>query len=301
MTEANCKSIERENIVGSCLMILSMAAFAAEDSIIKALSEEMPVSQILFLIGIGGTFVFATIGLLLKREILVPEINSLPMHARIIAEIFGRIFYSLALALTSLSSTTMILQATPLVVVAGASIFFNEKVGIVRWVAIGIGLVGVLMIVSPGEKEFNLPSLLAIFGMLGFALRDLASRATSPKLNIFTLGCHGFLSLAVAGIILKLISKQSFLTISGETWLFLAAGVSLGVLGYGSLISAMRIGEVSAITPFRYTRLIFGLSIGYFIFNEHMGINAGIGCFLIVLSSIIVLYLGRSKSAAQGT
>ena len=124
MTEANCKSIERENIVGSCLMILSMAAFAAEDIIIKALSEEMPVSQILFLIGIGGTFVFATIGLLLKKEILVPEINSLPMHARIIAEIFGRIFYSLALALTSLSSTTMILQATPLVVVAGASIFF---------------------------------------------------------------------------------------------------------------------------------------------------------------------------------
>ena len=50
-------------------------------------------------------------------------------------------------------------------------------------------------------------------------------------------------------------------------------GVLLGVVGYGSLISAMRIGEVSAITPFRYTRLIFGLSIGYFIFNEHVGIN----------------------------
>ena len=130
MTEANCKSIERENIFGSCLMILSMAAFAAEDSIIKALSEEMPVSQILFLIGIGGTFVFATIGLLLKKEILVPEINSLPMHARIIAEIFGRIFYSLALALTSLSSTTMILQATPLVVVAGASIFLMKKLAL---------------------------------------------------------------------------------------------------------------------------------------------------------------------------
>ena len=115
----------------------------------------------------------------------------------------------------------MILQATPLVVVAGASIFFNEKVGIViDGLAIGIGFVGVLMIVSPEEKEFNLLSLLAIFGMLGFALRDLASRATSPKLNIFTLGCHGFLSLAVAGIILSLISRQSFLTISAETWFF---------------------------------------------------------------------------------
>lgn len=299
MTEANCKSIERENIVGSCLMIIAMAAFAAEDSIIKALSEEMPVSQIILMIGICGAFVFATIGLLLKKEIFVAEINSLPMHARIIAEIFGRIFYSLALALTSLSSTTMILQATPLVVVAGASVFFNEKVGIVRWAAIGIGFVGVLMIVSPEGKIFKLPSLLAVFGMLGFALRDLASRATSPKLNIFTLGCHGFLSLAVAGLILKLTSGQHFLPISSETWLILAAGVFLGVVGYGSLISAMRIGEVAVITPFRYTRLIFGLSIGYFMFNEHVGIKAGLGCFLIVLSSIIVLYPGKSKSAAQ--
>ena len=238
---------------------------------------------------------FAIAGVLLKREILVPEINSLPMHARIVTEIFGRIFYSLALSLTSLSSTTMILQATPLIVVIGASIFFNEKVGVVRWLAIGLGFVGVLMIISPEEAEFSLLSLLAIFGMLGFAFRDLASRAASPKLNIFTLGCHGFLSLAVAGIILGLILGQSFLTISGDTWLFLAAGVSLGVMGYGSLISAMRIGEVSAITPFRYTRLIFGLSIGYFIFNEHVGINAAIGCVLIVLSSFTVLYRGRTS------
>ena len=295
MSEPNCKSLGRENIVGSCLMILSMAAFAGEDSVIKALSEEMPVSQIIFLIGIGGASVFAITGVLLKREILVPEINSLPMHARIVTEIFGRIFYSLALSLTSLSSTTMILQATPLVVVIGASIFFNEKVGVVRWLAIGLGFVGVLMIISPDETEFSLLSLMAIFGMLGFAFRDLASRAASPKLNIFTLGCHGFLSLAVAGIILGLILGQSFLTISGNTWLFLAAGVSLGVVGYGSLISAMRIGEVSAITPFRYTRLIFGLSIGYFIFNEHVGINAAIGCVLIVLSSFTVLYRGRTR------
>ena len=295
MSDPNFKSLGRENIVGSCLMILSMAAFAGEDSVIKALSEELPVSQIIFLIGIGGSSVFAITGVLLKREILVPEINSLPMHARIVTEIFGRIFYSLALSLTSLSSTTMILQATPLVVVIGAAIFFNEKIGVVRWLAIGLGFVGVLMIISPEEAEFSLLSLLAIFGMLGFAFRDLASRAASPKLNIFTLGCHGFLSLAVAGIILGLILGQSFLTISGDTWLFLAAGVLLGVVGYGSLISAMRIGEVSAITPFRYTRLIFGLSIGYFIFNEHVGINAAIGCVLIVLSSFTVLYRGRTR------
>ena len=298
MMVAKNKSLGRENIFGSCLMILSMAAFAGEDSIIKALSAELPVSQIIFLIGIGGAVVFLISGLFLNREILVSEINSVPMHARIISEICGRIFYSLALALTSLSLTTMILQATPLVVVAGAAIFFKEKVGVIRWLAIGLGFIGVLLVVSPNEKGFNLLSLLAILGMLGFALRDLASRAASPKLNIFTLGCHGFLSLAVAGILLSLILQQPFLTVSEKAWLLLAAGIILGVVGYGSLISAMRVGEVSAITPFRYTRLIFGLSIGYFIFDENIGFYAGLGCLLIVLSSLAVLYFGKTGRTA---
>ena len=298
MIVAKNKSLGRENIVGSCLMILSMAAFAGEDSIIKTLSAELPVSQIIFLIGVGGAFVFLILGLLLNKEIFVTEINSVPMHARIITEICGRIFYSLALALTSLSSTTMILQATPLVVVAGAAIFFKEKVGSIRWLSIGLGFIGVLLVVSPNEKEFNFLSILAILGMLGFALRDLASRAVSPKLNIFTLGCHGFLSLAVAGVVLSVILQQPFLTISEKSCLFLTAGVILGVVGYGSLISAMRIGEVSAITPFRYTRLIFGLSIGYFIFDEHVGLYAGLGCLLIVLSSVVVVYLGKTGRTA---
>ena len=68
MMVAKNKSLGRENIVGSCLMILSMAAFAAEDSIIKALSAELPVSQIIFLIGIGGAVVFLIIGSVLKSR-----------------------------------------------------------------------------------------------------------------------------------------------------------------------------------------------------------------------------------------
>ena len=124
MKVANQSSLRRENVVGSCLMILSMAAFAGEDSIIKIVSGQLPVSQIIFVIGVGGSVVFAITGLLLKKEILVQEINSMPMHARIIAEIVGRIFYSLALSLTSFSTTTMILQATPLIVVVGAAVFF---------------------------------------------------------------------------------------------------------------------------------------------------------------------------------
>ena len=293
MTETNCKSLGRENIVGSCLMILSMAAFAGEDSVIKVLSNELPVSQILFVIGIGGAIVFATIGLLLKENFGSGDKQFTNACSDCYRNFWPNILFPCTLSNFFIFNYNDFASNT-----FGCSnrrfYFFNEKVGVIRWLAIGLGFIGVLMIISPEEAEFSLLSLLAIFGMLGFAFRDLASRAASPKLNIFTLGCHGFLSLAFAGLILSLILRQPFLSIGNDTWLFLAAGVSLGVVGYGSLISAMRIGEVSAITPFRYTRLIFGLSIGYFIFNEHVGINAAIGCVLIVLSSFTVLYRGRT-------
>ena len=78
--------------------------------------------------------------------------------------------------------------------------------------------------------------------MLGFAGRDLASRAVSKSLNIFTLGMHGFMSVAMSGIFL-LFFDEPFLWPDIKTGLFLMLGVLLGVVGYSAIVSAMRIGE----------------------------------------------------------
>jgi drug/metabolite transporter (DMT)-like permease len=71
------------------------------------------------------------------------------MHFRVVSEVIGRVFYSSALALTPLASSTMILQATPLVVVVGAAVLFKEKVSALRWAAVLLGFFGVLIIVDP--------------------------------------------------------------------------------------------------------------------------------------------------------
>ena len=183
-------------------MVISMAAFAVEDSVIKVVSGFLPVGQILFLLGIGGTASFFLTALILRRKIWTSDVLTWPMHLRVISEIVGRVFYSLALAFTSLASSTMILQATPIVVVVGAAIIFREKVSILRWVAVFTGFLGVLIIIQPTADNFSFLSVLAVLGMLGFAGRDLASRAVSKSLNIFTLGMHGFMSVAMSGIAL---------------------------------------------------------------------------------------------------
>jgi drug/metabolite transporter (DMT)-like permease len=287
---------QRENFVGSCLMVISMAAFAVEDSVIKVVSGFLPVGQILFLLGIGGTASFFLTALILKRKIWTSDVLTWPMHLRVISEIVGRVFYSLALAFTSLASSTMILQATPIVVVVGAAIIFREKVSILRWVAVFTGLLGVLIIIQPTADNFSFLSVLAVLGMLGFAGRDLASRAVSKSLNIFTLGMHGFMSVAMSGIVLTLFFDESFLWPDIKTGLFLMLGVLLGVVGYSAIVSAMRIGEVSVITPFRYSRIIFGLAIGVFIFDESISLSSVLGCILVVMSSLVVLSSTRQNS-----
>ena len=289
-------NIQKENFLGSFLMVVAMAAFAIEDSVIKIVSSVLPVGQILFLLGVGGAITFTGLSIILRKEIFSYGVFTRPMHFRIVSEVIGRVFYSSAIALTPLASSTMILQATPLVVVAGAAVFFQEKVSALRWAAVLLGFFGVLIIVDPSSDSFSFLSILAVLGMLGFAGRDLASRAVPKSLNIFTLGVHGFMSVALSGIVLTLYYDESIIWPDFHSWLYLLLGVFLGTIGYSTLISAMRIGEVSAITPFRYSRIIFGVAIGIFFFGESISIIAALGCGLIILSSFIVLHpSGRKK------
>ena len=288
-------NIQKENFLGSFLMVAAMAAFAMEDAVIKLVSSALPVGQILFMLGVGGTLTFAGLALILQKKIFSYGVLTRPMHFRVASEVIGRVFYSSALALTPLASSTMILQATPLIVVVGAAVFFKEKVSALRWAAILLGFFGVLIIVDPGSDGFSFLSILAVLGMLGFAGRDLASRAAPVSLNIFTLGVHGFMSISLSGIVLTLVYNEPFIWPETSSWLNLLFGVFLGTVGYSALISAMRIGEVSAITPFRYSRIIFGLAIGIFFFGEKITLTSALGCGLIVLSSFIVLHPNGRK------
>ena len=181
-----------DNFKGALWMVLSMAAFAVEDSLIKAMSETMPLGQILIYFGLGGGVLFAGLAKYQNTPLFVPEVLSKPMLWRLVFEITGRLFYFLALVLIPLSAATVILQATPLVVTILAAVLFAETVGLRRWIAIIVGLFGVVVIVQPGSDDFSMLSILTIVGMLGFAGRDLVSRAAPARVNTTLLGLYGF-------------------------------------------------------------------------------------------------------------
>jgi drug/metabolite transporter (DMT)-like permease len=286
------------NLLGSLWMVAAMAGFAVEDMFLKSVAQELPVGQILMLFGTGGMIGFAVLAARRGERILHPAILSPVLLTRCAFEVAGRLFYTLAIAFTPLSSASAILQATPLVVVMGAALIFGEKVGWRRWTAIALGFAGVLVILRPGVEGFTALSLLAVLGTLGFAGRDLATRAAPPVLSNLQLGIYGFAMMVPTGAALLAFSGGAALPSPLATGWLVAATV-IGVAAYYSLTVAMRTGEVSVVTPFRYTRLIFALVLGILVFDERPDAITLLGSAIIVASGLYTLLRSRGVARAN--
>jgi drug/metabolite transporter (DMT)-like permease len=283
-------------------MVLAMAAFSLEDMLIKATANILPVGEILILFGLGGTLAFIVMTLSRGQAIFHPKIVSQPVLLRFFFEVIGRLFFTLAIVFTPLSSASAILQATPLVVVMGAALFLGERIGWQRWCAILIGFMGVLIIIRPGLESFEISSLLAIIGMFGFAGRDLATRAASPVLSHLQLSIYGFFILIPTGLFMLIFNigpNVNDLTNQGFIWpdlmsnLKILAATTFGVMAYYWLTIAMRNGDVSVVAPFRYTRIIFALILGAAVFGERPDNLTLFGIVIIVASGLFTLL--RSK------
>lgn len=279
----------RDNLIGSIWMVAAMGLFAIEDASIKVASTHASIGQVLMFFGLGGAMLFALIAAKRGDRLVASALRSSSMRYRMLSEVAGRLFYSMAVVLTPLSATTVILQATPLVVVACAAMLFRERVGIRRWSAVFVGLTGVIVVVGPGRDSFSMLSILAVLGMLGFAGRDLASRAAPPTVTTAVLGLYGFISVFMAGCLLAIWKGEPFSWPELSLLLPLTVAVCVGVSAYACLMKAMRTGDVSAVTPFRYSRLLFGIGLGIFWFQESLSTPMVAGSALIVVSGLIIL------------
>lgn len=285
-----------ENLRGSVLMVLAMAGFAVEDTFIKILANDLPIGEILCLMGMFGAVTFAIIShkrgdSFLSRDIIKPMVA-----LRNFGEMVAAMGFVTAIALTPLSSASAIIQATSLTVTMGAALFMGEQVGRRRWSAICIGFIGVLLIIRPGLDGFEPASLFAVLAVVGLAIRDLATRVAPITVSSIQLSGYAFASLIPAGLIILSITGEVVMP-TAQNWGLLVAGMVFGMSAYVAIVGAMRLGDVSVITPFRYTRLIFALIIGISVFGERPDLLTYAGALLIIGSGLYTVL--RERQLAQ--
>ena len=279
-----------DNLRGAVLMALAMAGFAVEDMFIKLLADALPVGQILVLLGLGGALAFGVIAHRNGQAVLSPALLTRALLLRNTAELIGTIGFVLGFVLGSLATASAILQAAPLFVTLGAVLFLGEKVGWRRWSAIAVGFFGVLLIVRPGLSAFEPASLFALIGVIGLAGRDLATRVIPRTVSSTQISSWAFAMLVPAGLFLMAAMQEPPVLPDLLQAATLGAALGVGVLAYYAIVASMRVGELSFVTPFRYTRMLFALIVAMLVFGERPDALTLIGAAIIVAAGLFTLW-----------
>ncbi len=290
-----------DNLRGALLMIAAMVGFAIEDMFIKLMSDQLPTGQILAMLGLGGALIFATITAMQGRRLWSSDLLNGAVILRNLGEVIGTLGYVTAIVMTDLSSASTILQATPLVVTLGAALFLQEQVGWRRWLAIIVGFMGVLLVIRPGVDGFEPASLFAVQGAIGLAVRDIATRRVPSTISSMQLSTYGFAIIFPAGLMLMAFNQTTLIMPTQANGIYMSLALITGVLAYYAIVAAMRVGEVSFVTPFRYSRIVFAMILGILVFDEQPDRWVIVGAIIIVASGLFTVWrerrVGVSSSA----
>jgi drug/metabolite transporter (DMT)-like permease len=275
-------------------MAVAMAGFTMNDSITKAVSSEMNFGEIML---VRGAFAIALIWAFAAWQGALRPLRTLfvrPVALRVIGEVGGTVSFLAAIVHLPLANTAAIFQALPLAITLGAALLFSEPVGWRRWLAISAGFAGVLIIVRPGLAGFNEFSLLALVSVVFCAGRDLATRQIPAKIpSLFiTLLTTTVVTATGAAILVPLggWTPPSFHALS-----LLALAAVLLLIGYQTVIMALRTGDISAVAPFRYTALLWAMLLGYLVFGDKPDAMMIVGAAIIVLSGLYAFYRERVR------
>ena len=273
-------STSAANLKGAGYMLLAMAGFTINDAFIKGIDGELPVNQVIATRGVLLLTLMALYLFVSARRSSVSDdavgltdlrvaITNPFVLARAACEFAATVAFMIALNRLPLAVISSSLQSMPLVVTAGAALFMSEHVGWRRWIAILVGLAGVLVILRPGvEGGFALSGLLpAVLCVVLSAGRDLFTRCVPAKVSslgvtavsAFVITCGGLVGVLFSGTWVPVSWMHLLLMASAAVFLF---------VGMQGIVLAMRTGEVAAIVPFRYTSLLWAILLGWLWFDE---------------------------------
>ncbi|TVQ56108.1 MAG: DMT family transporter [Rhodobacteraceae bacterium] len=286
-----------DNARGAVFMTLSMAGFAFNDGLMKAVMADTPLFQAVFMRGAMATALLVAVAAsqgAFARRFAISDRPAL--LGRSLGEIGATVCFLTALFHMPIADATAILQATPLTVTLAAAVFLGAPVGWRRWTAILVGLGGVMLIVRPGGAGFDANALWAVAAVGFVTLRDVSTRffsAGAPSILV-ALVTSGAITV-VAGL---LASSGAWEALDLGRWLRLVGAAGFLVVGYLFGVMSMRVGEIAVVSPFRYTVLIWALLIGAFVFGDLPDWLTLTGAAIVVGSGVYTLWRERRIAAA---
>ncbi len=284
-----------DNLRGVLLMCVAMLAFVINDSFMKAVSQDMPLFQAIFLRGLGASAALLAIAYQREGHVrLWPQGQDVRvLSVRTVAEVLATVTFLTALVHMPLATLSAIMQALPLAVTLVSALVFGDKISAKVWAAIVAGFLGVLLIIKPGMAGFDRWSVLGLASVASVVVRDLSTRQVSGGLPSTTVAIWASVSVTLLGAVGAL--GQGWVTITLVDAAMLLGATAALVVGYITVVMVMRVGDVAIVAPFRYTALIWALLFGWFFFGTLPDGYAMIGAAIVVASGIVTLQQARGR------
>ncbi len=280
--------------LGIGLMIATTLVFAVQDGLSRHLASEY---NVLMIVMIRYWFFAAFVIAIAKRKaggIRAAAKTSQPFLQGFRGFLLAAEICVMVAAFTILGlvESHAVFTCYPLLVAALSGPVLGEQVGWRRWVAVGVGVVGVLIILQPGMSVFDPAALIPLLAAAMFAVYGLLTRYVakedSTATSFFWTGIVGAVAMTFAGVWFWEPMVQG-------DWIYMAILCLTGVSGHWLLIRVYEVAEASAVQPFAYFQLVFAAFIGISIFGETVRMNVVAGAALIVAAGLFTIWRERLK------
>jgi drug/metabolite transporter (DMT)-like permease len=280
---------QSSNLRGIMAMVLAGITFVSCDSFLKLLvTNDVPPLQALVLRGISAAlWCFGLLAVMGQLKDL-PKAFGFWTLMRALAEVVAVTAFIIALANVPLADITAIYQAAPLIVLAGASLFWGEHVGFIRWLLIGLGLIGALVVAQPGAVGSSPYALLGLITALASAVRDLLTRkapADAPGLVV----TFAVIIAVLAASLFNTLLFEDWTPVTGELALYALASGFFVTVAHFFVFMSFRLATARAVAPFYYSFTLVAALFGAMFFNEWPNVTALAGIAMIIACGLGVL------------
>ena len=284
----NIKMIKNQNHLGAIYMIMSVLLFSFMDILIK-ITDDYAVGQVMFFRALFGLI---PIFFLIPKNRLKDFYKTQHISLHFYRSFFGAIAMAaifVGLRNLQLAEVTSLAFSAPIWVVVFSIIFLSEKIRTKRWVAVGLGFIGVIIISKPGFDNLNYYYIFPIIFCIGFAGVSIIIRKLTLVGESIWLIAFYFSIVSGIGGLLTFPFGDWVVPDKYDLFFLILMGFFGGVANL-MLTQSYKLAEVTLTTPLKYLSLIFAIIFGFYFFNEVPSINTLLGAGLIVISSGIIFF-----------
>lgn len=315
MTSLALLPLRHDSARGIACLVAGIAVFSMQDLILKLLSGGYPLHEAMVLRSLTA---LPFLLILVHRDgglggLLSPRWPWLCLRGAIMFSAYT--CYYLALAALPMATTAALYFAAPLFITVLSIVILGETVRPLRWLAVCLGFVGVIVMVRPGSALFDWAALLAVISGMTYGLSMVAARKLGAEhsASVMAFYVNGVFLLAACGLALVFGSghftdeahKSLGFLMRGwsvptrfDLFLMMACG-PIAAVGLTLLTQAYRIAEANTIAPFEYTALVWSVIYGWTFWRDWPDTTGWIGIAIIVAAGLMVLYSEGTRSRAE--